>query len=123
MPPVANRKSMRRAALAFGLAALAALAACNNDQLPPPGQFTSISGAVTDSATQQPVAGAVVTIDTVLTATTDSAGKFSIAKVPAGVVDYSVQANGYTLVSSTATAQPGVAFTLNVALVRSSNAP
>jgi hypothetical protein len=109
--------------LTFGIVALAALAACNTDQLPPPGQFTAISGQVTDRATQQPIAGAVVTIDTVLTATTDSAGKFTIPKVPAGSVDYSVQANGYAIASSTATAQPGIPFALNVTLIRTANAP
>lgn len=111
------------AVLAFGFVAFAALAACNTDELPPPGQFAPLSGQITDRATQRPIAGALVTVDTVLAATTDSAGKFTIAKVPAGIVDYSVQADGYTIVSSTTTAQPGVAFTLDVALVRSSNAP
>ena len=102
---------------------LAVLAACNMDQLPPPGQLTTVSGQITDRASQRPVAGATVTIDTVLTTTTDSAGKFSIEKVPAGTVDYVVTASGYTTNAASVTAQPGQPFTLNVALDRSPSSP
>lgn len=113
----------KRLASVLACVALAALTGCNLNQLPPPGQYTTISGQITDRATSQPIAGAVVTVDTVLTATTDAAGKFAIEKVPAGIVDYTVQAGGYTLVSSTVTAQPSVTFTLDVALDRSASAP
>jgi len=107
----------RVAAFALGVALLTVLAACNDD-LPPPGQFTTFAGHVTDRATSQPIAGAVVTVDTVLTAKTDAAGNFKIDKVPAGITDYTVQADGYTLVSASVTTQPGTPFTLDVALDR-----
>jgi hypothetical protein len=110
-------------AVALAAVVLGTLTACNTDQLPPPGQFTNVSGQITDRATQQPVAGAVITIDTVLTATTDASGKFAIAKVPAGTIDFTVTADGYALTSSTVNAAPGGTFTLNVALDRSPHAP
>lgn len=93
------------------------------DQLPPPGQLTTINGQITDRATQRPIAGATVTIDTVLTATTDAAGKFSIDKVPAGTVDYAVTAHGYATSAASITAAPGQPFTLNLALDRSASSP
>ncbi len=113
----------RKVVLALAAAAIGALTACNLDQLPPPGQYTAVAGQITDRATQQPIAGATVTIDTVLTATTDDAGKFKIEKVPAGTIDFTVSAQGYTETSSTVTATPGGTFTLNVALDRSASAP
>lgn len=89
---------------------------CNNDQLPPASGFSSVTGIIVDAATNAPVAGAVVTIDTVLTATTDAAGRFSIDKVPSGIADYSVQANGYQPLASTANVEPGKPFQLNLTL-------
>lgn len=100
-------------------AASLALGACNTDNLPPPGQFATVSGVISDRATRQPVAGAVVIVDTVLTATTDASGKFTIAKVPAGTLDFTVKATGYKIVSSTTTVTPGQPFTLNLALDKS----
>jgi hypothetical protein len=108
---------------ALGLLVVTLLVACNADQLPPPGQYSTVSGHIVDRATNQPVAGAIVTIDTVLTVTTDAAGAFSIDKVPAGTLDYTVKADGYALVSATATAEPGKTFTLDVALERAASAP
>ena len=98
------------------LALLLAVPACNSDALPPASGFTTVSGAIVDGASNKPVAGAVVTIDTVLTATTDASGKFTIDKVPSGIVDYTVQASGYTVLSSTANVEPGKPFELDVTL-------
>jgi Carboxypeptidase regulatory-like domain len=92
------------------------LTACNTDSLPPAAGFTTVSGTIVDGATHNPVAGAVVTIDTVLTGTTDAGGKFSVDKVPAGIVDYTVQAKGYKLVSSSVTIEPGKPFELDLTL-------
>ncbi|HET7813216.1 MAG TPA: carboxypeptidase-like regulatory domain-containing protein [Candidatus Baltobacteraceae bacterium] len=81
---------MKRARLILGAVfALVALAGCNDSALPPGGTYQSVSGVVVDSA-NKPIAGATVTVDTVLTQVTDSAGKFSFAKVPVGEVDYVV---------------------------------
>jgi len=101
---------------AVGLAT-SMLAGCNDDSaLPPAGKYSAFSGTVIDRATNKPLAGAVVTVDTVLTATTDATGKFTIAKVPSGIVDYSVQANGYAVLTSTANTDPGKPFELDVSL-------
>ena len=77
-----------------------------------------MTGSVVDGATTKPIAGAVVTIDTVLTATTDAAGKFSFAKVPSGIADYTVQASGYVLLTSTTTIEPGKPFEMDVTLAQ-----
>jgi len=107
-----------RGAFYLALALLLAGAGCNTDSLPPASGFASVSGVVVDSATNAPVAGAVVTMDTVLTATTDAAGHFSFDKVPSGLNDYAVQAKGYQTLTSTATVEPGKPFTLNVPLAQ-----
>jgi hypothetical protein len=97
-----------------------ALAACNTDSLPPAAGFTTVSGTVVNAASKTPIAGAVVTIDTVLTATTDAGGKFKIEKVPSGIVDYTVQAKGYKLLSSTAQVEPAKPYELDLNLVAAS---
>jgi hypothetical protein len=98
------------------LALLVAVPACNSDALPPASGVTTVAGTIVDGASNKPVAGAVVTIDTVLTATTDASGKFSVEKVPSGIVDYTVQAAGYTVLSSTANVEPGKPFELDLTL-------
>jgi hypothetical protein len=89
---------------------------CNSDSLPPAAGYAAVNGVVVDARTNAPVAGAVITIDTVLTATTDAAGKFSIAKVPSGIADYAVQAKGYQSLTSTTNIEPGKPFQLNLSL-------
>jgi len=109
---------MRKTARALAALAFAALllSACNDSDLPPATQFTPISGVVTDAATQQPIAGATVIVDTVLTATTDANGKFTFAKVPSGIMDYIVRAKGYADITASVDAEPGKQFQLNVAM-------
>ena len=108
-------KSPLRAALA-SLLLVASATACNSDALPPASGFTSVAGTILDAASNKPVSGAVITIDTLLTATTDANGKFSIDKVPSGIVDYTVQATGYAPVSSTTSVEPGKPFELDLTL-------
>jgi Carboxypeptidase regulatory-like domain len=102
------------------LAALALVVAagvsCNSDALPPAAGFASVTGTVVDAATNAPIAGALVTIDTILTATSDASGKFTIDKVPSGIADYAVTATGYKTLTSSATIEPGKPFTLNLTL-------
>ena len=69
-----------------------------------------------DSATKQPVAGAIVTIDTILSATTDASGNFKIDRVPSGIFDYTVQAQGHKVAQASTTAEPGKPLELDVAL-------
>ncbi len=110
-------------AAAFALALCAGAAGCNDDQLPPAAGFASVSGIVLDAATNKPVAGATVTVDTVLTATTDAAGKFAFDKVPSGIVDYTVQATGYKLATSSTNVEPGKPFELDLTLAADPSAP
>ena len=108
-------KILARGALA-ALLALVALTACNNDSLPPAAGFTALSGTVLDRATNQPIAGALVTVDTVIMATTDATGTFKIDKVPSGIVDYTVQAQGYALLTATTDVEPGKPAALSLTL-------
>jgi hypothetical protein len=64
--------------------ALVVLAACGGPQIPPAQNYGTIVGRVYDSATNQPVAGAVVTVDTILSATSASDGTYKIVNVPLG---------------------------------------
>jgi len=95
---------------------LAGLTACNNDSLPPAAGYAAVAGTIVDASTNSPITGAVITIDTVLTATTDANGKFSFDKVPSGIADYAVQAKGYTSVSASTSIEPGKPFQLNLSL-------
>jgi hypothetical protein len=110
----------RRAGALYLMTALLLLLVqgCNADSLPPASGFTSVSGVVVDAVTSAPISGAVITIDTVLTATTDATGKFSIERVPSGIADYAVQATGYQAVTSTANVEPGKPFQLNLTLAK-----
>ncbi|MBV8197157.1 MAG: carboxypeptidase regulatory-like domain-containing protein [Candidatus Eremiobacteraeota bacterium] len=106
-----------RAAIAVALLLLA-VTGCNSDALPPAAGYTTVTGTVADATTNAPIPGAIVTIDTVLTATTDAAGHYSIDKVPSGIVDYAVAAKGYATLNATANAEPGKPFTLNLTLAQ-----
>ena len=108
-------KILLRVGLAAFLA-VSAFAGCNSDSLPPAAGFATVQGTVLDRTSNQPVAGAIVTIDTVLTATTDASGAFKIEKVPSGIVDYTVQAQGYPLLEATTTIEPGKPAQLGVLL-------
>jgi hypothetical protein len=110
-------------AVAVALVACAGFAGCDSDALPPAAGVTTISGTVLDGVSSKPVAGALVTVDTVLTATTDAAGKFSIDKVPSGIVDYTVQATGYKAVAATTNVEPGKPFELDLTLAAGTTAP
>jgi len=89
------------------LSVVLTLAACNSDALPPAADFTSLQGVVLDKATNQPIVGALVTVDAILTATTDATGKFTIDKVPSGDYDFTVVAKGYASFSGSGRAEPG----------------
>ena len=66
-----------------GVLAAAALtvAACNNNPAAPQGNYGTIMGVV-KSSSGQPIAGATVAADIVVTATTDANGKYTIQQVP-----------------------------------------
>ena len=113
-------------ALLRGFALLAVsliLGGCNDGALPPGATYASLSGTVIDSASNQPIAGAIVTLDTVLTATSDTSGHFTFAKVPTGDYDYTVQVAGYKTLSSSGSATPGKPNAIVVRLVLKPTAP
>lgn len=109
---------MRLFRLLGALFALTALVACNDSALPPGGTYQSFSGVVLDAATNAPVAGAVVTVDTVLTQTTGADGKFTFAQVPVGEVDYEVRVpeSSYKVDRSSAHLTPDKPLSVTVAL-------
>lgn len=60
------------------------LAACGGNQVPPAQNYATIRGRAFDSASNQPIAGVTVTVDTILTAVTASDGTYRIGNVPIG---------------------------------------
>jgi hypothetical protein len=84
--------------LRFALVALslALLAGCGGPSVPPAANYGSISGRVYDTTTNQPLAGVVVSVDTILTATTASDGTYQIGTIPSGQYTMAVQVpSGY----------------------------
>ncbi|HZO92408.1 MAG TPA: carboxypeptidase-like regulatory domain-containing protein [Candidatus Baltobacteraceae bacterium] len=75
---------MTRARLAALALSLAALAGCNGNGVPPAQNYATITGRAYDAASNQPVAGVTVTVDTILSATTGSDGTYRIVNVPIG---------------------------------------
>lgn len=73
---------LRRIVGAGVLAAAAlAIAGCNNNPAAPQGNYGTIIGVVKNSS-GQPVAGATVSADIVITQPTDSSGKYTLQQVP-----------------------------------------
>lgn len=99
------------------LFALVFLAGCNDSSLPPGATYATVSGLVVDSASKAPVAGATVTLDTILTVTSDKDGKFS-QPVPSGDFDYSVTSDGYKAISASGHVDPGKTLSITIELTR-----
>jgi hypothetical protein len=101
---------------------LGAFAGCGPD-IPPAGNYATVSGQVTDSSTGKGVAGATVSVNVVLFATTDANGNFKIGNVPTGPWSYSVTApSGYTAPpgsDSNPPLAPGQVYTLTLSLTKS----
>lgn len=99
-----------RARFVLAVASLAALSACGAPQVPPAQNYGTIRGRAYDIATNQPVAGVVVTTFTILSATTGADGTYRIPNIPAG--QYTVQAQapqGYSV-------RPNPAYSGSIAL-------
>ena len=85
--------------LRFALLALplALLAACGGPQVPPALNYGTIVGRVVDSATNQPVAGVVVSVDTILTGVSGNDGSYRVTNIPLGTYTLRPQApQGYS---------------------------
>jgi carboxypeptidase family protein len=76
-------------------AALLALAACVNPNAIGVQDSGSINGRVIDATTQQPIGGAIVSVNSLVNQTTNSGGVFLLQNVPVGVQTLTVYANGY----------------------------
>jgi len=109
---------MRMFVRSFAVAALllASLVACNSDALPPAGQHASVSGVVTDKATNAPIEGARIVVDAILVATTDKDGKFALDNIPPGDFDFTIEAPGYTTLTGSAKTEADKPFALNLSL-------
>ena len=110
---------MRRALWLGRLAAATVmLAGCNSPAVPPQANYATIYGTVYDGTTGQPLAGAIVSADQVLTATTGANGSFSIPNVPLGPFTVITTANGYSPHTDTGSVAAGSQFLLNVNLYK-----
>ena len=108
---------MRRARLLGALLSLAILAACNDSSLPPGATYATVAGVVIDAATKAPVAGATVTLDTILTVTTGKDGTFT-QSVPSGDFDYSVTSDGYKPLTASGHVDPGKTLSLTIEITQ-----
>lgn len=78
----------------------------------------TITGVVTNAATNQPISGATVSVaGTGLSANTSASGSYTIANVPAGPQTLNASANGFNAGSASGTVLGGQTVTQNFALV------
>jgi hypothetical protein len=75
----------------------------------------TITGAVTDAVTNQPINGATVSYSGG-SVTTDAVGRYTLANVPEGTIAVTTSATGFTSQSQNVTVGPGASVTRNVAL-------
>ena len=87
---------MTRIRFVLVAAAFAVLTACGGPQVPPAQNYGTIVGRAYDQTTNQPVAGVVVVVDTILTATSGSDGSYRVTNIPLGTYTLRPQApQGY----------------------------
>ena len=81
-----NANAIRVNRLRFAVLALplVLLAGCGGPAVPPAANYGTIIGRVFDSATNQPIPGVVVAVDTIDIATSGNDGSFRIVNVPLG---------------------------------------
>jgi len=106
---------LRKVHRIFACAAIAVLTACNN-AVPPEQNYATITGVITDGTTGQPIVGAIVTVDSVLTATTGADGSYTIPNIPVGPFTASETAGGFQDHQDQGTVAAGDHFTLNATL-------
>jgi hypothetical protein len=94
---------------------LVALIGCGPG-IPAQQNYATIYGVVYDGGTGQPLAGATVTVDSVLTATSAADGTFSVANVPIGPFTIVETANGFVAHQDQGTVAAGDHFLVNVTL-------
>jgi len=84
---------LRRSPALLAIALL--LAGCVNPNAIGVQQTGSIYGRVIDSTTQQPIFGAIVSVNSLTSVKTDTTGSFNLPRVPIGTQTLTVYANGY----------------------------
>ena len=88
---------MIRRRIAIASLALAVVAGCGGPQIPPAQNYGTIVGRVYNSGTNQPVPGVVVSVDTILNATSAADGTYKIVNIPLGTYTLRPQQpSGYT---------------------------
>jgi hypothetical protein len=107
----------RRARITGAVFLALTLAACGPG-VPPQQNYATIYGTVYDGTTGQPLAGATVTVDSVLTATTAADGTFTIPDVPLGPYTAVESANGFQQHEDQGTVAAGDRLLLNVTLYK-----
>ena len=117
-----KRASSRRNVRSLRLAAVAALfaltlTACNSP-IPPQQNYATIYGIVTDGTTGQPLSGATVTIDSVLSTTSAADGTFSVPNVPIGPYTAIEVADGFQQHQDQGSVAAGDRLQLNVTLYK-----
>ncbi|HXP93564.1 MAG TPA: carboxypeptidase-like regulatory domain-containing protein [Candidatus Binatia bacterium] len=105
---------MIRSRFVFFVAFATLLAGCGDYGVPPSQTYATVQGVITDGDTNQPIGGATVTVDSVLTTSTTADGAFKFTNVPIGPFDYSVTATGYQQTTGEGTAAAGPPQTLNL---------
>ncbi len=112
---------MTRARFAL-LAVLVGLAGCGGPAIPPAQPYATITGRVYDVATNEPVAGAVVTGSAILTTTSASDGTYKITNFPIGPNEVQVTPPaGYSAVQPQYSISPQKGETLKIDIALKKN--
>ncbi len=97
---VPKNARMKRAILVASFVSLGVLSGCGPG-IPPVGNYATVSGTVVDASSNQPIANATMTIDSVFVSTTDGGGHYRVANVPYGPWSYVASAPNYGSKSET----------------------
>ena len=95
LPMTENVRFVRQLRRSFAVLALAAAAGCVNPNAIGVQDTGSVYGRVIDATSQQPVANAIVSVNSVLNQKTSADGTFNIQNVPIGTQTLTIYANGY----------------------------
>ena len=104
--------------LALAALGIVLLFGCNSPAVPPQQNYAQIYGVVYDGTTGKPLAGATVTVDSVLSATTDNGGSYSVSNVPIGPFTAVTNAGGFQQHQDQGTVAAGDRYLLNVTLYK-----
>jgi hypothetical protein len=86
----ANAARVTRVRFALFTLPVLLLAACGGPAVPPAQNYPTIHGRAYDVASNAPVAGVLISVDTILTASTGSDGTYRIPNVPVGTYSFRV---------------------------------